>query len=85
VFRISKNGNPRGQYENKIALAFLEGKRYPDKRSVAVNPRGVMPTCRNDPSFSNMSLMACEGEKSVISIVDHNQSYERPGNVLTKN
>ena len=29
--------------------------------------------------------MACEGEKSVISIVDHNQSYERPGNVLTKN
>lgn len=29
--------------------------------------------------------MASEGEKSVISIVNHNESHERPGNFLTKN
>lgn len=50
-----------------------------------MNPNGVMSTYRNDPSFSDESLMASEGEKSVISIVNHNQSSERPGNFLTKN
>lgn len=67
---------------------FQKGKEYPDKSSVAVNASGVMPTQRNDLSsseFSDTSLMASEGEKSVISIVNHNESHERPGNFLTKN
>lgn len=43
-----------------------KGKEYPDKSSVAVNPNGVMSTYRNDPSFSDESLMASEGEKLLV-------------------
>lgn len=50
-----------------------------------MNPNGVMPTYRNDLSFSDISLMASEGEKSVTNVKNHNQSYERSGNFLMKN
>lgn len=89
MFRTSKNVNPRGQSEKKNdknnTIIFWKGKEYPEKSAVAVNPNGVMPTYRNDLSFSDVSLLASEGEKSVTNAKSHNQSYEIPGNFLTKN
>lgn len=49
-----------------ITSMSWKGKEHPDKSSVAVNPSGVMSTYRNDPSFSDESLMASEGEKLLV-------------------
>lgn len=55
-----------GKKKKKITSMSWKGKEYPDKSSVAVNPNGVISTYRNDPSFSDESLMASEGEKLLV-------------------
>lgn len=69
MLRTSKNGNSKGQCEKKkIMLDYLRKENSQTIVQFLWISVWVMATYRNDPSLNDTSLMASEGEKSVVSI-----------------